>query len=492
MTPEARRALATRNGKIADSRARCEAFVEYAFRHEKTGKALKNEPFHEEWHQLARDSDRLVLFAPVEHAKTTHMAVGETLHRIGNDTSLRCAVISNTQQQAVKILGSIRQHSETNPRVAEVFPDLKPSSDPKAPWHQTALTFERPTISKDPSIQALGTGSPILGSRLDFVVIDDINDFENTRTPEQRQKTVDYIDSSVLTRLSEDAVVLFIGTPWGLEDSLHVFEKRSGWVSRRYSAVLNPEDPPEQWKTLWPAQFSPERMRKIAEGTTEIDLARNYFCQVRTNASARFKEEWIRAAMAAGRGRTLLHRAPVTGGGKLLPCFTGVDLGIGQTEKHDLTVLFTIALDERLRRLVVAIESGRWTAPEIVQRIGDTHRRYNSIVGVEDNGAQSFLVQWCTQAGIPVRPWTTSGRNKYDESFGVESLAIELRAGMWVIPSGPDGTQISDEVRLWVRGLLFYTPSAHTSDHVIAAWIARELARQMSAGSTARADTTTR
>ena len=444
--------------------------------------------FHREWYELFSSHPRVVLVAPVEHAKTSAAAVIQTIFDLGQDPGLRCAVISSAQNQAVKVLSSIKQNIKDNPRVRMVFPHLLPGDK----WHEHAITVERDTIAKDPSVQALGAGSAVLGSRLDRVVIDDINDFENTRTQEQMQKTVDYADSSVLTRLTEDGRVRFIGTPWSLEDSLHVFEKRPGWVSRRYSAVLNPNDPPTSWIPLWPEQFSVERLRKISAEQTPNNFARNYLCQVKNDQTSRFQEAWIQRCLDNGRGRAFMQQAPVTGGGKRLPCFTGVDLGIGQTEKHDLTVLFTVAVDEQGRLWVVDIESGRWPGAEIVQRIGDKHRRFGSVILVEDNGAQSFLVQWCARAGIPVKNWTTTGRNKYDESFGVESLAVEVRSGLWVFPSGRDGSQVPDEMRAAIREMFFFTPGAHTGDRLMAMWIAREGARQAMHSIGARVDTLAR
>jgi hypothetical protein len=193
----------------------------------------------------------------------------------------------------------------------------------------------------------------------------------------------------------------------------------------------------------------------------------------------RFKPEWIRACLGQGRGRTLLERAPIGRNGKPLPCFTGVDLGVGQDPEHDLTALFTIAIDtfdRRLPRIVVNIESGRWTAPETLIRIFAHHIAYGAKILVEDNGAQDFLLQWAEAKGIPVSPFNT-GRNKYDEAFGIESLAVEMRAGLWVIPSGPTGREIPPEVQQWIRELLYFTPGAHTGDRLMASWFAREGAR---------------
>jgi hypothetical protein len=471
--------------RIHSARERVEDFVEFAIPHEKTGAELVNAPHHVEWQQFLRENRLAVLIASVEHAKSQQVGVGATLHALGRDPSLRVAIVSNTQGQACKLLSSIRQHVETNRRVQAVFPNLKRSKRVGSTWHSTALEFQRSTIAKDPSLQALGVGSAILGSRLDGIIVDDVLDFENTRTAEQVQKTLEWFDSSVFNRLTDGGFCWVIGTPWMPDDLLATLSARPGWASRTYGAVRNPDDAPEKWVPLWPEQFSADRLRKVAANLTPGNFARSYLCRVRTDQMSRFQEAWIEQCIANGKGRTTLNRQPVMVNGTKLPCFTGVDLAVGKDAHNDLTVLFTIALEPGTqRRIVLECQSGRWQAPETLARITDVYRRYDSRILVEDNGAQSYLLQWATQQGLPVMPFTT-GKNKYDEAFGVESLAVEMRAGLWVIPSGFSGQDVPEELRAWIRELLFYNPDGHTGDRCMASWFAREAARSFARGITA-------
>lgn len=429
---------------------------------------------------LAVNSDNHTFLAgrayTVTH-NTQHIAVGATLHAIGTDPTIRSAIVANSGAQAAKTLSSIRRHVETNKKVQEVFPDLKPSPHEGDSWHSMALTVNRPTISKDPTVQAVGVQGSVLGSRLDLIVVDDLLDFENTRTAAARKKTIDWFDSTVLSRLTDHGRVWVIGTPWHPDDLLHVLSERPGWFYQRYSAVLNPRDPTAEWRALWPEQFNVPRLRSISAGMTPINFARSYLCEARSEAAGRFQEEWINACLALGKGLTFRQTPPTGSNGAHYPCYTGVDLALGKNNKSDLSSMFTIAIDEASRRIVCDIQSGRWKAPEIISRMKWAHEHFNSVMIVEDNGAQAFLLQWAVEAGIPVKPFTTTGKNKYDSSFGVESLAVEMRSEMWIIPSGPGGTDLPDEVRAWIRELLFYDPAGHTGDRIMASWFAREGSR---------------
>ena len=488
-----RKAIAKRNAAIAGARADAGSFVEYVMRHEADGSRLTNAGHHREWHLFLDETPYAVISAPVEHAKTQQIAVGRVLWELGRNPNLRIVLVSNAAEQATKVLSLIRNHIETNPRVQEVFPHLRRSTKAGALWSSDRITVGRDTRAKEASITAVGSGSKqIIGSRFDLIIGDDLLDFENTRTPDQVEKTLHWFDSTLLSRVTDGGRVWIIGTPWTTTDLLHTLGSRPGWVRKVYSAVLNPEDPPELWRPLWPDSFSRERLIRIASGMTPINFARSYLCAVRTDATSRFRQDWIDHCAANGKGRTLIMRAPIKPSGMPYPCFTGVDLSIGKNQHSDLSCIFTIYLDERHRKVVANVQAGRWQAPEILNRVLTEYQRFNSTIFVEDNGAQSFLVQWANDQGLPVRGFTTTGRNKYDVHFGVESLAIEMRAGHWVIPSGMTGADMHAEVRQWIQELLFYNPDAHTGDRLMASWLAREAARLASAPMEGRLDTLSR
>lgn len=457
------------------------AFMEYALADEKTGAPIENGPHHVAWQEFLDENDLAVVHAPVGHGKTQQVAVGRVLWALGDDPTLRVGIVCATDAQARERLVQIRSHILGNPRVREVFPDLRLDALAKNTEHE--LTVERPTIAKDASVRAYGVGSKALqGARLDVLILDDVVDRDNSATPELRAKVVEWFDAVAFTRRSPGRRfrVWAIGTPWHRDDLLHVLGARPAFARQVWSAVLNPDAPREEWETLWSEVFTPDEARFLEANSTPHAFARKYLCRVRDEASARFQRAWIQRCLDAGRGRTLLDEAPAAyWNGPLLPTFTGVDLGVGQTEKHDLSVLFTIALLPDGRRLVVDVQSGRWTGPEIVQRLARVHYRYRSIVVVESNAAQDFIRQFAEDDDVPVEAFTTTGRRKHDEAFGLETLGVELRAGRWVIPSNDAGEANDPEVAAWIREMLDYRPDPreHTGDRLMASWIARERAR---------------
>jgi hypothetical protein len=185
------------------------------------------------------------------------------------------------------------------------------------------------------------------------------------------------------------------------------------------------------------------------------------------DAGSRFRSEWFDRAFrqAEERGATLVAR--YDGSERT---FTGVDLGVGQTSAHDESVLFTIALLPDGSRLVLSVEAGHWQAPELVARVRSTQERYRSRVRVETNAAQAYIAQFLASQGVMVDSHTT-GRNRHDPIFGIESLAVELEQGRWIVPDDID-------TRAWARELIGFSPASHPGDRVVASWLAREAARE--------------
>lgn len=445
------------------ARVDIDAFVTHVMRDEKNGLPLKQSDLHVTWHGLAEEHDRLLLWSAIEHGKTTQMSIARPLFLLGQDPTLRIAIVSNTAGQAEKLLRAIKRYIETSTELHEVFPDLKPGNEQ---WTSRAITVQRPTVSKDPSIQTLGIHGNILGSRVDYLILDDLLDTENTRTAKGREDCFLWVQASCLGRLTEKGRVLCVGTAFHPDDTLHRLAKLPGFRAFRYP-VLDDAGAPR-----WPSRWSLERIQKTRETLGPLEFARQLLCVARSDEESRFKKEWIDACLHRGAGKQLVH------GMERLPgkwkAYTGVDLAVQQKDASDSSCLFTIAFNpENGDKEVLNIEAGKWTGPEIVNRIIDTHRRYLSIMVVENNAAQDFIIQFARgQFAVPIRPFTT-GRNKAHPEFGVEGLAAEMAARKWVIPS-QHGQPSHPEIFKWIQEMLFYAPSEHTGDRLMASWFARE------------------
>lgn len=524
-------AMRLRRARAELARTDYNQFASFVLRDEVTGKPLKQAWTHMDWARQ-RELHRNALFiAHVEAGKTQQFSVGTVLWALGRNPRLRIAVVSRAQFQASKIVRSVAQYIEQSPELRMVFPHLVPGRKPGDKWTETMLTVNREGIIKEPSLQAFGVDGAITGSRVDGFIIDDILDEKNTRTKALRDQVERKFFSQFWSRRSKyEPWVYFLGNAWHPDD-LYTRLESMGWPCFRYPVIVTEElaergitemvpdlhgnevaqpipigDP--SWRDHWPE----ERIEEVRSKTPPLEFARAYLCVSRDDKDARFRREWIEKCTEAGRvceihtlAHTLGHAlrddpfldldevevdamqveavfnpenthywegvAAALG----VRVYTGVDLSTGKGK--DLTCLFTMLVYPDGDRRVLDIQSGRWQADEIFQRIVDVHRRFGSIVMVENVAAQDYIVQLLRkQTNIPVFPFTT-GRNKADPRFGVESLAGEIASTKWIIPCGEYG-ELDPEVEAWIQEMLFYNPDGHTGDRLMAMWFAREASRR--------------
>ncbi len=460
--------LLNRSLNIALARVDPAQFCKMVLRDERTNARIDLAPVHEKWHKLVSASPNVVIWSHIEGGKTSQLSIGRPVWELGNDHNLRIAIVSKTSKAAEKVMRSVAQYIQRSPDVKEIFPRLRPA--PGLPWNSQAITVERDVLSKDPSVQATGVlrGS-IQGSRLDRVYLDDVLDYENTRTEHARQELIAWLNAAIFSRLTESSRVCFVGNAWHPRDAMHQLITGRAFVGYRFPVI------DEHGALTWPQKWSHARIASAREMFTPLEFGRQLMCKAYNDEDARFKSEWLEGCKDRGRGFKLVDEVPNLPNGFAI--FHGVDLATGKSKaKGDLTVIFTILLHPDGTRQVLFVQSGRWTGPEIIQKLDSTDKAFGGIFIIENVAAQHYILQFAERLTTAnCRPFTT-GANKADPRFGVESLAAELAANKWLIPNGVHGT-MPPEVNAWVDEMLFYDPRSHTGDRLMASWFAREGAR---------------
>ena len=441
------------------------AFCSYVLRDEETNGRIFNSENHKIWHALANKHDRLVIWGHFESGKSQQMAVGGSLFELGRNPKLRIVCMMNTDGQAQKICMQVGKYIDQSVALHEVFPDLK--SDGDLPWTKHQLYVDRETLSKDPSFQTCGLHGNILGSRIDLLIIDDILDYESTRSSYLLEDTIRWFKQTTAGRLTAKARIWALGMVWKSDDLLHWLAKKARYVATR-SPILN-----DAMGSTWPSQWPMERINTWKEEWGPIEFMRQMMCREVSDEEARFKPAWIDLCKKKGEGKDLcyaLHSVPPG-----YRTITGVDLGVRDKENSAETAMFTIVVHPDETREVLCIEAGKWHGPEIVDRIIDTHRRFDSVSHVENVAAQDFIIQFTRdKSAAPVKPFMTTGAKHHPE-FGVESIGAEMAAGKWIIPN--HNGVCNTEVQKWINELIYYDPRAHTGDRLMASWFAREGAR---------------
>ena len=202
-----------------------DVFMSMVLQDEESGNVVQQGPYHSEWQKLITKQRRLIVWSHVESGKTQQLSIGRVLWELGVNPALRIVVVSNTGMQSQKLVKSVGEYIDQNEVLHEIFPDLVRGG----PWTSDNITVKRSTPAKDPSMQAVGMHGNILGARIDLLILDDVLDYENTRTDYQRREAQRWVESTLFGRLTRKARAVFIGNAWHREDMMHNFAMRPGW-----------------------------------------------------------------------------------------------------------------------------------------------------------------------------------------------------------------------------------------------------------------------
>ena len=478
----------------------------------------KQDPIHVEWQANWHAHKRTVTYAPVGTGKSTQVRK-HIEWQIGRNHDLLVSYLSSSELLPKKQLSALQASIEMNPRVKQVFPTLqraKAREHGRELWTTKAMLVNRPMINvPDPTMQCFGLFGKILGSRSDLIILDDLLNYANTLTDTSRAKIYEWL-SEVLSRLKPGARVIAVGHTWHEDDPLNRLLRKPQWKGKRYECFKVNHDKirenaeaaeAEPCLDLDPYELSENEIReRAAAGEIEplaptimgvediIDKIRDLpgvfqllmlFNRLVTDLASRFKDEWFELCLRQGRG--LCTRNNPEGFADSWTdglTYTGVDLGHRRELGSDQTVLFTVAVLPDGTRRVIDIRAGLWKAPEILKQIQIVHAKFGSIIAVENNAAQQYLLDFAADVDtLPITSHTTSAANKHHFAHGVESLGVELSQGKWMLPSD-ENLVPGPYVEKFLKACKSYDPIRHTADILMAAWICRESIRQSPSAST--------
>lgn len=223
--------------------------------------------------------DRLAFAAPRNHAKSTIVSLAYLLWCICYGKEPFILLISNTLDQAADFLSQIKRELQSNPRLIEDFPEVcePPSgSSGNRRWRRDEIITRN-----DIKVTALGADTKIRGrkhreDRPTLIILDDIENEVEVRSPDQRRRKAEWFYKAVLKAGSAKTNVIVIGTILHYDALLATLvdaRKSPGWTGRTYKAVIQWSTAIEDW-AHWEAVFCSLETYRNARGP---EAARRYF-----------------------------------------------------------------------------------------------------------------------------------------------------------------------------------------------------------------------
>lgn len=192
---------------------------------------------------------RQAVAAPRGHAKSTNLTFKDSLHAVVYAYKHYILILSDTSDQANGFLAAIKEELEENDALREDFGDLAGRM-----WRDDVIVTKNRV-----KVQAKGAGQKVRGLkhkqwRPDLIILDDCENDENVRTPEQRTKLENWYYKAVSKCGDGYTDIIYIGTLLHYDSLLAKVLKNPGYVSRKYKAVMafsTADKLWEQWAELY-------------------------------------------------------------------------------------------------------------------------------------------------------------------------------------------------------------------------------------------------
>lgn len=193
---------------------------------------------------------RRAVAAPRGHAKSTNLTFKGTMHStLYGYKHYPIIIISDSSEQAEGFLDNIRVEFEENTAILEDFGPLAGSV-----WRGNVLVTKT-----NIKIEAIGSGKKIRGRkhrnwRPDLIILDDVENDENVRTPEQRSKLKNWFDKAVSKSGDDYTDIVYIGTLLHYDSLLAKTLTNPAYRSIKYKAVIQfsqADDLWQQWESIF-------------------------------------------------------------------------------------------------------------------------------------------------------------------------------------------------------------------------------------------------
>ena len=220
--------------------------------------------FHDELYAMlddiaAKGAGRLAIASPRGSAKSSIAGMIYPLWGICYKKDSYILLLSDTSDQADTMLAHIKNELETNERLIAGFPDVCEIGQKPKPerWTRSEIMTRNGV-----KVTSLGAGQKIRGRRNkamrpSTIIVDDIENDENTQSEDSRQKLFDWFTKAVLKAGSANTNVVVIGTIQHYDSLLaKLIDENAmpGWDKRKYKSVIEwavRTDLWQQWKLIF-------------------------------------------------------------------------------------------------------------------------------------------------------------------------------------------------------------------------------------------------
>lgn len=401
------------------------------------------------------DGCKSVTAAPRGHAKSTNFTFKDSLHAVLYGYKNYIILLSDSYDQAAGFLSSIAEELELNETIQEDFGRLAGKV-----WREDVII-----TTTNIKVQAMGAGQKIRGRkhknwRPDLIVLDDVENDELVRTPEQRKKLYNWFTKAVSKAGDSYTDIVYIGTLLHYDSLLAKVMANPGYKSALYKAVIEFSDSPlwDEWETIYTDLSNPNHEADadtFYEANKEKMLAGTKVLWEEKNSYYALMKMRVEDGTAAFNSE--LQNEPIDPDNCLfnaewfdffnpfefdfsLPQFQffgAVDPSLGKSKKSDYSAIITIAKDTKTGYMYVVDADVERRHPDriihdSIQKaiwLEKTYKKRYEAFGCETVQFQWFLKEQLAKASaaagvyLPLKEINQSG----DKTLRIQTLQPDIK-----------------------------------------------------------------
>ena len=424
--------------------------------------------------------------------------------------------VSKTQERAKEYLYSIKQRlsHERWSKLQAVYGSSGGWKEDADTWKADRIYLSRDSTEKDPTVQALGIGGQITGARSNLIILDDVITTSNAH---EWEKQLIWLQRDVVTRLGDSGKLLIVGTRIASNDLYREIRNGDHWTSGKtpftyfsMPAVLELDEDPENWVTLWPKSHIPwegsdENIQPDENGLypkwdgpalfrRRSEVSPSAWALVYQQQDVQ-EDSIFSPVCVQGTINRLRRRGPLKPGSNGHPreygsWYTIMGLDPAMTG-NTAAVMMTVDRNTRKRYVLDCVNMSDPTPQKIRQLIEDWTNLYHpQELRIEINAHQKAyaldddLRSYLASNGVRFSSQFT-GKNKWDTAFGVAAMSglfgtmrnnVHQKDNLIELPSQDN----SEGIKALIQQLITWTPDTKgKTDCVMALWFCELRAREM-------------
>lgn len=406
-------------------------------------------------------------FWPRDHGKSEIFCISYPLRRICEDPNIRILIVQKRATEAEKTLSVIKQELESNHRlkryyaphwqktvghhdIANVSGQIELSGKKEGTWQQSRIYCKRTRRGKDPTVEAVGVGGAITGGHYDLIILDDIEDDENTRLEDRLNGLINWFTGTIMQLREPHTKIVVVGTlKTNKRDIYNIVLNSPVWDTYKTGAILSHKLDDIQFepvynphsgviedvdiltpnvRTLWPQKWHIKAL--ILEKLASLDVAvwiREKMNDLSALSGKIFKREhfqWVSAEEIA-----VLRRDH-----QLTRIIQAWDTAYEDNDDADWSVCVTAALYGK-KVYILDVYRKRLELPQLKEAIIQQYQQWlPERVYIENRASGKSVFQVLKQeTGVPVSEIDPQGKDKVSRA---RSTTVFVENGRVYLPAG--------------------------------------------------------